>query len=368
MLHGKTSGAALRLAALITMAGLLNGPALAKTKTTAGTERAEAARLTCIGAFGDRDHFDWVPRMGLENALSVCQYAVGWFPEDADVRFNNAVARDQAAERGGTQQDNIYATTAYRELAAEGMPLAIYALGTMFDEDVGVSREDALRYMTRARSGEFGASVRCEALRTFGLADLDGNGAFYDVTAAESMAYGNYVCAGYLANMFWSGYAAPGDLPLPIGEYARYAAVHGDPASMAMVGLAYAHGGNSTELDAQLRGQFAGQANPERAGAWLVLAYWGTRSAWRPDSHQNFWNYNHMLSPAVAEAMQSTLTELGLYDPETSHGGDSPLQAALDDFAASDVDALFQMVRAKEKYAGALGGREMLHIGTAAMN
>ena len=362
MLYETTGRRVLRVAALIAVAGLWSGPALAKTKL-----QDQALRQACIGAFGDRDHFDWVPRMGLANALAACDTAILQFPDDPDVRFYHAVARDQFAERGGTQDDNLFATETYRELADGGLGVAQYALGTMFDESSGVSASDALSYMERARAGEFGQSIRCEALRTFGQADLDGNGAFYDTVAAESMAHGNYVCAGFLTGMYWSGYASANDLPLAIADYARYAAVHGDPNSMAMTGLFYTYGTGSTDIDLQLQGQYEARQDDERAGYWLLLAYWATKSSMRSQVHDDFWQGQHLQSAAVVEAMQTALKELGLYDGEIDGNYIAPTQLALEAFEASDVDAVFQTVRAKEKYDPSLGPREALHIGSAAI-
>jgi hypothetical protein len=358
-----TSGKALPIVALIALTGLWSEPALAKTKL-----QGEALRQACIGAFGDRDHFDWIPRMGLDNAVAVCRRAIAQFPDDREVRLYHAISRDQFAEHGGTQDDNIYATSVYRELAADGLQVAEYALGTMFDENSGVTAEDALAYMTRARTGEFGASIRCEALETFGFADLDGNGPSYDVAAAESMAHGNYLCAGSLINMIWNGYASASDLPLQLGEYTRSAAVHGDPAAMAMLGLFYAHGTGSTDIDPQLQGQFTARQDAERAGSWLLLGYWGTRSAWSPARYAEFWDHNHLLSPVVVEAMQTMLKTLGYYEGEVDGNFLPATQQALASFEASDIDTLFQSVRAKEKYAPGLGRREAAHIGNAAIS
>ena len=65
--------------------------------------------------------------------------------------------------------------------------------------------------------------------------------------------------------------------------------------------------------------------------------------------------------------MQTALTALGLYSgPIEGTFGDTT-RMALEAFEASDMDAVFQMVRAKEKYDSALGQREPLHIGDAAM-
>jgi hypothetical protein len=362
MLHELTAGRLPRVAALIALAALWGGPALAKTKL-----QGEPLRQACIGAFGDRDHFDWVPRMGLANALSICGAAVEEFPGDADVRFYHAVARDQFAERGGTQNDNLFATGTYRDLADDGMGVAQYALGTMFDESAGVSTSDALSYMERARDGEFGQSIRCEAIRTFGQADLDGNGASYDVAAAESLAHGNHVCAGFLAGMYWSGYASADDLPLAVGDYARYAAVHGDANAMAMTGLFYTYGTGSTDIDLQLQGQYEARQDAKRAGYWLVLAYWATKSSMRSQVHDDFWEGQHLQSAAVVEAMQTALKALGLYEGEIDGNFLAPTQQALDTVEASNVDAIFQAVRAKEKYDPILGPHEMLHIGDGAL-
>lgn len=358
MLHGTTSG----IVVAFVVTALCSGPALAKTKLP-----DEALRQSCISAFGDRDHFDWVPRMGITNALSVCQSALARFPDDPQVQLYHAISRDQLADRGGDQADNLFATQVYRRLAADGVPLAEYALGTMFDESSGVSTEDGLAYMTRARAGEFGESIRCEALRTFGLADLEGSGPSYDVAAAASMAHGNYVCAGFLTGMFWSGYAMPDDLPLPVEDYARYAAVHGDPVAMAMVGLFYAYGAGSTELEPQLQGQSAARQDAERAGYWLLLAHWGTTSSWRPERHAEFWEQDHLLSPVVVEAMQTALTALGYYDGDIDGNFLPSTQEALTTFEELDLDGTFQLVRTKEKYNLALGAREAMHIGPAAM-
>lgn len=365
MLHGMSFRTVLPVAALAALATSLT-PAGAYAKDKDGGQR-EAARLSCIGAFGDHDHFDWVPRMGLENALSACQFAIGWYPDDPELQLYNAIARDQIAERGGTQQDNLYATENYRRLAAGGLQLAEYTLSTMFDEESGVSTEDALATMERARAGEFGTSIRCEALRTFGLVNLDGNGPSYDIAAAEAMAYGNYICAGYLAGMFWNDYATPADLPLPVSDYARYAAVHGDPVAMTMVGLAYAYGGDSAELDPKLRGQFSLRQDAERGGNWLLLAHWGTRSAWRADVHENSWEYGYLQSPPLVTAMQTAMAKLGLYYGAINGSFDEATRVALVAFEASDIDALFQSVRAKEKYDAALGAREAMHIAGAAL-
>ncbi|QQR35371.1 sel1 repeat family protein [Devosia oryziradicis] len=305
--------------------------------------------------------------MGLASALSVCGAAVEQFPDDAEVRFYHAVARDQFAERGGTQDDNLFATETYRALADDGLGVAQYALGTMFDESSGVSTGDALSYMERARDGEFGQSIRCEAIRTFGQADLDGNGASYDVAAAEQASRGNYVCAGYLTGMYWSGYAAADDLPLRVADYARYAAVHGDPNSMAMVGLFYTYGTGSTDIDFQLQGQYEARQDAQRAGYWLLLAYWATRSSMRSDVHSDFWEGLHLQSAEVVEAMQTALTALDLYEGDLDGNFLPPTEQALAAFEASDIDAVFQMVRAKEKYDPSLGPREPLRIGSAAI-
>lgn len=362
MLHKMTAGRVLRVAALLALAGLWSGPALAKTKL-----HGEALRQACIGAFGDRDHFDWLPRMGLTNALAACRAALIQFPDDLEVRFYHAVARDQFAERGGTQNDNLFATAEYRKLAADGMELAQYGLGTMFDENSGVTTEVALSYMQRAREGEFGQSIRCEALRTFGQADLDGNGAFYDVAKAERLAQGNYVCAAYLAGMYWSGYIGADALPLPLGDYVRYAAVHGDANAMAMNGLFYTYGTGSTDIDMQLQGQYAVRQDAERAGYWLLLAYWATRSSMRSAAYVDFWEGRHLQSAVIVEAMQTALKALGHYGGPIDGNYLTPTQQALSAFEASDIDAVFQMVRAKEKYHPSLGPREPVHVGTAAI-
>lgn len=341
---------------------LLTTPALAKTKL-----QGEALRQACITAFGDRDHFDWVPRMGLANAVATCNSALRQFPNDPEVRLYDAVARDQLAERGGSQEDNLHATEVYRQLAGQKHPIAEYALGTMFDESSGVSTADALAYLGRARDGEFGASIRCEALRTFGYADLDGNGPAYDVAAAESMSYGNYVCAGYLANMFWNGYVSASDLPMQVGEYARYAAVHGDPAAMAMLGIFYAYGTGSTEVELQLQDQYTARQDAERAGYWLLLAYWSTSSSWSAARYAEFWDDNHLHSPVVVEAMQTALKELGYYSGAIDGNFLPATEDAIAAFEASDIDAVFQAVRAKEKYAPDLGRRQTIHIGSAAI-
>jgi hypothetical protein len=362
MVHGTTSGKL--LATFIAVLVLGSPSAEAKEKDPA---QAEATRQACIGAFGDRDHFDWLPRMGLQNALDVCRSAIARFADDAEVRLYYAIARDQFAERGGTQQDNLYATDTYRELAAAGVPLAQYALGTMFDEDAGVSTQDALDYLAQSRNGDFGASIRCEALRTFGYADLDGNGAFYDVAAAESMAHGNYVCAAYLVDMYRTGHVNAQDLPLPLADYARYAAVHGDPAAMALVGLFYAYGTGSMDIDALLQGQYSARQDAEKAGYWLLLAHWATKSSMRPDVHQDFWDHDHLLSPTVMSAIQTALAALGFYEGQPSGTNDQATQDGMAAFEASNFDAVFQAVRAKEKYAGDLGPRVPLHIGDAAL-
>lgn len=362
MLHGMTAGKVLRVAALVALAGLWSGPALGKSKL-----QGDALRQACIGAFGDRDHFDWVPRMGLGNALATCSAAIVQFPDDAEVQLYHAVARDQLAERGGTQDDNLFATEVYRELADSGPEMAEYALATMFDESSGVSTSDALATMQRAREGEFGHSIRCEALRSFGQVDLDGNGPFYDVAEAERLAHGNYVCAGFLAGMYWNGYAAASDLTLSVADYARYAAVHGDANAMAMTGLFYAHGTGSTDIDPQLQGQYEARRDAERAGYWLLLAYWATRSSMRPEVHDDFWHGQHLQSAAVVEAMQTALKALGLYENEIDGNFIAPTQLALEMFEGSDIDAVFQAVRAKEKYDPSLGPREALHIGRAAI-
>lgn len=362
MLRGTTSGTLLPLAAIALLSGLLSGPALAKPKL-----QSDAARQACIGAFGDRDHFDWVPRMGLENALSACQLAIERFPDDPEVRLYNAIARDQFAERGGSQQDNLAATEAYRELAEAGVPLAQYALGTMFDENSGVSTEEGLSYLTRARDGEFGVSISCEALRSFAYNDLDGNGPHYDIAAAESAAHGNYVCAGYLANMSWNGHASASDLPLPLGDYVRYAAVHGDPAAMTLLGLFYAFGTGSSEIDTLLQGQYTARQDAERAGYWLLLAYWGTRSAWNRNNYDTFWGGDALDTVATVEALQTALKALGRYDGAVDGVYGADLYQAVQAFGAADVDALFQTVRAKEKYPSSLGPREVAHIGDGAL-
>lgn len=360
MLHKMTADRVLRVAALIALAGVWSGPALAKTKL-----QGESLRQACIGAFGDRDHFSWVPRMGLTNALSVCNAALVQFPDDAEVRLYHAAARDQFAELGGTQDDNLFATGVYRELAAGGVGTAEYALATMFDESSGVSTSDALTTMQRARAGEFGQSIRCEALRTFGQADLDGNGPFYDAAEAQRLSHGNYLCAGFFVNMYWSGYASDDVLLLPLGDYTRYAAVHGDPSAMAMTGLFYAYGTGSTDIDMQLQGQYEARQDAERAGYWLLLARWATRSSMRGTVYADFWEGRHLQSAVIVEAMQTALKALGHYDGEVDGNYLAPTQQALTAFEASDIDAVFQMVRAKEKYDPSLGPREALHIGSA---
>lgn len=362
MLHEITTGKAPLLAALIIPAVLWVGPALAKSKL-----EGAALREACIGAFGDEEHFDWVPRMGVGAAIAICRRAVEQFPDDPEVRFYHAVARDQFAERGGTQEDNLFATAEYRELAEDGMGVAQYALGTMFDEDAGVTAEDALSYLRRAKNGEFGQSIRCEALRTFGQSDLDGHGPSYDVAEAERLAHGNYVCAAYLAGMYWSGYIAADDLPLRLDNYVRYAAVHGDPNAMAMTGLFYTYGTDSSDIDFQLQGQYEARQDAERAGYWLLLAYWGTRSSMRSQVHADFWAGQHLQSATVVEAMQAALKALDLYDGDIDGNFLAPTEQALATFEASDIDAVFQAVRAKEKYDPDLGPREALHIGGAAI-
>ncbi|UJW85822.1 hypothetical protein [Devosia sp. SL43] len=350
----------------ILAAAALSTPALAKDKAPVVIEGAALDRA-CINAFGGQEHFSWTPRMGIQNAVSTCQRAVEQSPDNPDIQFYNAVARDQFAERGGTQDDNLFATKIYRKLAADGHELAEYALATMFDEDVGVSESEALATLQHAAAGELDAAVQCDALRSLAFSDIDGDTDF-DMAAAEDAAKENYVCAGIVANMFWRGQVGQYELTRPLDSYVRYAAVHGDALSMAVLGLFYADGTDSTTIPDPLKGQYTAEMDTERAGYWMLLSYWGTQSVMRQTDYDNYWSGQMFVDPVTAGAMQAGLEGLGLYSGAVDGVWGEGSAGALEAFLTSgQIDELFQGVREAEPMDDALGGMVPTHIDTQAI-
>ena len=363
MFHSPNSALICRVLATIVV---LSTPALAKDKAPPVIEGAALDRA-CINAFGGDEHFSWIPRMGVANAMATCEGAVAQSPDNPDVQFYYAVARDQFAERGGTQDDNIFATKLYRKLAAGGHELANYALATMFDEDVGLSEGEALATLLQAAAGDFGPAIQCETLRSLSFSDIDGANDF-DMAAAESAAVGNYVCAGVVANMFWRGSVGQYTLSRPLDSYVRYAAVHGDPLVMAVLGLFYAGGTDSTEIPAPLGGQYTAEKDIERAGYWLLLAYWSTQNFFAPADYDAYWSGQMFVDPVTAEALQAGLKGLGLYSGAVDGVWGEGSAGALEAFTASgNIDELFQRVRVLEPMDAALGEMVPAHIDTPAI-
>lgn len=363
MFHSPNSALIVGVLAVV---AVLGAPALAKEKLPVVIEGAALDRA-CINAFGGPEYFSWVPRMGIQNAVSTCERAIAQSPDDPDVQFYNAVARDQFAERGGTQDDNLFATKIYRKLAEGGHELAEYALATMFDEDVGVDESAALATLRQAAAGELDAAVQCDALRSLAFSDIDGDTEF-DMAAAEDAAVGNYVCAGIVANMFWRGQVGQYELTRPLDSYVRYAAVHGDPMVMPVLGLFYAGGTDSTEIPAPLGGQYTAEKDIERAGYWLLLGYWGTQSVMGQAAYDSYWDGQMFVDPVTAEALQAGLKGLGLYsggvDGVWGEGSASALEAFM---ASGEIDALFQRMRVLEPMDARLGEMMPTHIDTPAI-
>lgn len=340
----------------------LSAPVVAKDKAPPVIE-GEALVRACVNAFGGEDLFAWTPRMGIGNAVATCESAVALSPDDPEVQFYYAVARDQFAERGGTQADNIYATKVYRKLAGDGFGIAAYALATMFDEDTGISEAEALAILQQATAGEFGPAIQCDTLRTMAFSDIDGSSADFDMATAERSAVGNHVCAGIVANMFWRGQIGQYDLTRPLDAYVRYAAVHGDPLAMAVLGLFYAAGTDSTTIPEPLRGQYTAQLDTERAGYWLLLAYWGTRSVMGQADYDSYWSEQMFVDPVTAGALQAGLKGLGLYTGAVDGAWGEGSAGALEAFMASgEIDALFQRVRGLETIDADLGTMAPMHI------
>jgi hypothetical protein len=351
------------LAAVAAFAGCAT-PAFAKTKGMPDLSGAALDRA-CINAFGGQENFAWAPRMGLLYAQMICESAAEQSPDNADVQFYNAVARDQWAERGGTQDDNLYATKVYRRLAAQGHDLGSYALATMFDEDTGVTAEDARAMLDRAAEGTYGAGVQCDAMR---IRDYSGMVAF-DMAAAEAAAVGNPVCAGVAADVFWRGNVGDYDLARPLDSYVRYAAAHGDFSAMAVLGVFYAGGTGSTTITDILRDQYTAEQDPERAGYWLIIAFWGMQSVMPQADYDSYWYGQMFNDPVTAGALQTGLKALGYYAGPTDGVWNDDSLVALGSFVISGkVDPLFQRVRALEPMDATLGELMPIHVDLPAVS
>jgi hypothetical protein len=364
MFHSPNTARTFRI---LSLALALSVPAVAKDKGPPVIEGAALDRA-CANAFGRPDEFSWTPRMGIVNAVATCERAMAQSPDNPDVQFGYAVARDQFAERGGEQADNIYATKVYRKLAGEGHALATYALATMFDEDTGITEDQARRILEDAVAGEYGPAVQCDTLRTFAYSSIDNSDAPFDMATAEALAVGSPVCAGVAASMFWRSPVGEYELTGPLDSYVRYAATHGDFMAMAVLGLFYADGTDSTTIPDPLKGEYTAVKDTERAGYWMLLSYWGSSSVMQVDEYDSYWGGQMLVDPLTTGAMQAGLKGLGLLDGPVDGKWGEGSAGALEAFMASgEIDALFQRVRALETIDSELGTLGAAHIDTAAI-
>lgn len=305
--------------------------------------------------------------MGIRNALSVCEEALRNSPKDLDLRFAYAVARDMNAEPWGTPADNFYAVTAYRELVADRHPLASYALGTMHDEDAGVSIAEALSSFATHRASAATDSIHCLVLdEEFLFPELAQGRSRAHLLAEMEQGAGQFLsCSRSIVRAFWSDWTSY-TFVVPLEAHIKSAAVHADVGAMNHLGHLYASGAGNHWVD-ELAPHVTVPKDPERGGYWLILAHYMSRQNFSPAGQDT------LLRIIVADrdysrAAQTALRTLGFYNGSIDGSFGPASRAALDAFVASDLpDALFQRVRAAEIINPMLAPMAPMRIGIAAL-
>lgn len=327
-----------------------------------------AVEVLCRSAFMVGGEFHWDPRMTIRNAMAVCEAALREKPDDLDLQFFYAAARDVWAQWGnGTPADDYYAVTAYRALAEKGHALGEYALGTMYDEDAGVTKADGIAISARAINGEFGSGVACQTyISVLAADDLAAAGLTFDAELMAKYSEESVSCSDSVLSAL--AYVEPAEFqtPLKLEHYARVAAMTGSGWGMYYLGSFYAIGSEGT-YSPIFTGRVSLHRDWERGGRWLLLHYWWSmqrtdRAAkvaeWLPTAFQG--------EPAMA--IQTALKSLGYY----SGGIDGQLgpqsKAALAAFVASGTaDALFQRLRSDEPQHPMLPVPPPVRLGNAAL-
>lgn len=320
------------------------------------TEQSMAEQL-CLGSHLVGGDFVWTPPMTVRNAMAVCEAALRSNPSSIELQFGYAVARDTwSVWTDGSPADDFYAVTAYRELAAKGHPLAEYALGTMFDEDGGVSEAEGLDILRRATAGAFGDGPACLSARTLYATDNFAKvGAVLDMADLEQRAQRSYTCSSEISLL--AAYGAPGttSLRLPLDAYTRHGAVHGSETAMNSLGMAYTRGSGTVGRDV------------ERGGLWLLISYWADSERYRPSLLSLYWDPKFSVTED-ATAIQTALRGLGFYSGALDGSIGPASRAALANFVASGtVDALFQRLRNEEPLSPLLPPLLPMHLGDAAL-
>lgn len=301
----------------------------------------------CLDAFGVTGDFHWQTLLGYEDALAVCEAAMRENPNDQHIRFAYAVARDMISEQRNNPADNFYAVDAYRSLLEEGYTLAGYALATMYDEDSGVTVDEAAGLYSETISSTVPASAKCMA-----MVELDkpafGEGQARPETllAIEPLARSSPICASYLLETA-SGLDAIPPLPLALDEYAKFAAIHGHSRPMQRLGDYYAAGG-AAYTTAKYAGRINLQQDTLRSGDWFLVAF---GMAWlrNPELAEESWFEMLASSPSRSRSMQTSLKQLSLYDGAIDGDFGPRSQRAILTFVEREMtNPLFQRVRSTE--------------------
>ncbi len=339
-----------------------------KTKAPVPPPMQSAVELLCLGAFKNGGEFTWEPPMTISNALAVCEAALREKPESLDLQFYYAVARDVWAQwGGGSPADDYYAVTAYRELAEQGYTMAEYALGTMYDEDAGVTEAEGIAIQARAVAGEFGLAAACQSyLALVAQDDLEAAGLTFEAASFERKARDSAMCSSRILNIV--SYAGPGEFAtaLPMEHYARVGATNGTGWGMYYLGAFYAVGSSGSYSPA-FTGRVTLTRNLERGGMWLLLHYWWSMQRTDLVRTHDEW-FGQYYNGDTALALQTALKSLGYYSGTIDGNIGPQSKAALSAFLAADIaDTLFQRIRTEEPTHPLLPRMGDVRLGDAAL-
>lgn len=333
-----------------------------------GMNKARLDEL-CRTAYYVEGNFVWRPPMGTVNALAVCEAALRIWPDEPELRFAYAVSRDMNAEQLGSPADNFYALNVYRELAAEGHVLAGYALGTMHDEDAGVSDAEALALFAAYQEQSTSHERDCHVIDEQAFSpQLSAGLTLTDLLMKlEQGSQNSYVCSLSVTKNFLNS------LPryifsIPYEAHVKAGAVRGDLLSMRELGFLYANGSNYPWAESY-KPHVTLAKDPERGGYWFLLAYYLSQYNYGTRFQESLWGRGFFADSNDSSAVQTALRALGFYNGRIDGAFGAQSRAALDAFVNSNMpDQLFQRMRTSETLHPTLPPiQQGLHIGSAAL-
>lgn len=335
--------------------------------TEAGMSAEQIDRL-CRGAHVMGGAFRWYPPMGEQAALALCEAALRAKPDDPDLQFAYALARDNRSLPG----DDLYAATAYRALAAQGHLAATYTLATMHDENSGVTRPEAVQALTQVMRAEGQPGLACMALIDLYADNLtDWTISPAEIAQLEAGARISPACADSVVRAYGRN---PDGVPLglPYLAYARMSAVHlMDPNQPLRLGSFYAKGRlAANDYLPKYRASVTMERDVLRGGQWLLVGHYYLNDYIRPQSERLFADFRDpsLRDPLQARAMQTALADLGFYNGAIDGAFGAQSRAALDRFIASDmVDGVFQALRTTEPQHPMMPAIQPMRLGRAAL-